>query len=177
MAKSKPPNHESLEEMVRAQERVIEHQAHALEEQDGKSEHMIRLSIAALAGAVALASLLLRGPEAIPTTSLLPLGIAAGLNLVALILFVDAYVGFRRHPETYIGPDPSWIANRALEAEWPHEKYLSALLQAYPGFFRHNSLVAERTTQRRRAGVYNLLASLLIYAGGYIYILWEVIVA
>lgn len=166
---------EDLKEMMREQERVIEHQVHALEELDDKSEHMIRLAVAALAGAVALASLLLRGPDAIPGHSLLPLGVGAALNIAAMVLFVDAYVGFRRHSEAYVGPDPRWVAQRAVDPGWNLEKHLVALIEDQPAYFDHNREVIERSVERRKVGVFTLLASLVGYTGGYIYILWEVI--
>lgn len=166
-----------LQEMLREQERVIDHQVRAIEELDDKSEHMIRLSMAALAGGVGLASLLPRATEVTPLIALLPLGIAAGLNLAARIAFVDAYVGFREHAEAHIGPDPSWVARKAQADDWTLERHLLALIADHEGYSAHNGEVMEHTAARRRMGVYVLLASILAYAIGYIYILSGVMIA
>lgn len=78
-------SHDDLREMLREQERVINHQIRALAEQDGESKHMIKLCVAALAGGVALASVLLRDPTDVTPMSILPIGLAAALNLISLV--------------------------------------------------------------------------------------------
>lgn len=162
--------------MLREQERVIDHQVRAIEELDDKSEHMLRLSIAALAGALTLASFLLRGPDQVPPLVLLPFGSAAALNLCALVFLVDAYVGFRHHAEAHVGSDPAWVAERAEDPAWTLEEHLITLIQDSPGFSAHNIQVMERATHRRRLGVYSLLVALVLYVVGYLYILSGVIV-
>lgn len=162
--------------MLREQERVIDHQVRAIEELDDKSEHMLRLSIAALAGALTLASFLLRGPGQVPPLVLLPFGSAAALNLCALVFLVDAYVGFRHHAEAHVGSDPAWVAERAGDPAWTLEQHMLTLIQDSPGFSAHNIQVMERATHRRRLGVYSLLVALVLYVVGYLYILSGVIV-
>lgn len=76
-------SHDDLREMLREQERVIDHQIRALAEQDGNSEHMIKLCVAALAGGVALASVLLRDPTDVTPMSILPIGLGAGRDLIS----------------------------------------------------------------------------------------------
>lgn len=66
--------HEDLREMLREMERVIDHQIRALEEQDDKSEQLIRLVIAALAGGIALGSFLVRGSPKPSVGILVPSG-------------------------------------------------------------------------------------------------------
>lgn len=167
-------HHIGLREMLREQERVIDHQVHALEDHDQKSEHMIKVCIAALAGGVTLATILLRGPHDVSLVTLAPFSGAAILNLASLVLFVDAYVGFRRQAEAHIGPDPAWIAQKADDAEWTLEEHLLSIIADHPRYSDHNLLAMERTTKRRRYGIYLLLASITAYAGAYIFILQEV---
>lgn len=162
--------------MLREQERVIDHQVRALEEQDDRSEQMIRLGIAALAGGIALGSLLVRGSTAPSGRILASLAIAAVLNLASIVLVVHAYVGFRRHSEGHVGPDPGWIAEKAMDGSWTLEEHLLSLIVDHPRYSDHNMTVMNRIADRRRKGVYLLLSSLLAYAVGYFYILSEVIV-
>lgn len=170
-----PPSVEldKLREMLREQEEVIQHQVRAFEEQDEKSRHMIQLSVAALAGGVALASVLLRGPNQVPPWSILPVAIAATLNLSALVFFVDAYIGFRDQSDTHVGPDPGWVAQKAGDEAWTLDHHLLAQIKRTPAYFAHNLIAIEDSAQRRRLGLYWLLAALLSYAIGYIFILWE----
>lgn len=168
-------NHEDLREMLREQERVIDHQVRALEELDDKSEHMIRLSMAALAGGVGLASVVLRATTSPSVLLLVPLVIAAGLNCWGLAVFVDAYVGLTRHRDAHVGPNPSWVARKALEDSWTLEEHLLAVVTNHERYNAHNLAVMEHAATRRHLGVYLLLGSIMAYAGGYIYILSEVI--
>lgn len=167
---------EKLQEMLREQERALRFQVRGLEEEDEKSLRMIQLSIAALAGGVALSTVLLRTPGAIPASSIWPIVIAAGLNLVALFLFVDAYIGFSDPSDAYVGPTPAWVAEKAPDRGWTLERHLLAQIERNPSFFHHNLSIVEEATQRRRRGIYLLLSALSAYAVGYIYILSEVIV-
>lgn len=161
--------------MLREQERVIDHQVRALEELDDKSEHMIRLSMAALAGGVGLASLLLRGMTPSAEVSLLPLGLAAFLNLVALTAFVDAYVGLKDHRSAQVGPDAGWVAQRAQDEDWSLEAHLLTVVTDHEIFSSHNLTAMERAATRRRFGVHLLLGSMLAYAITYIYMVSGVI--
>lgn len=165
---------EKLEEMLREQERAFRFQVRGLEEEDGKSLRMIQLSIAALAGGVALSTVLLRTPSPVPSLSVVWIAMAAGLNLLALVIFVDAYVGFSDPSDAYVGPTPAWIAERVEEPTWTLEDHLVAQIERNPSFFQHNLSIVEDATQRRRRGIYLLLSALFAYAGGYIYILSEV---
>lgn len=167
---------EKLEEMIREQERALRLQLRGIEEEDEKSLRMIQLSIAALAGGVALSTVVLRTPGPVSSPSIVWIAAAAGLNLLALVLFVDAYVGFTNPSDAHIGPTPSWTAEKARdESGWTLERHLLAQIERNPSFFRHNLAVVEGATRRRRKGIYLLLTALFTYAGGYIYILSEVI--
>jgi hypothetical protein len=77
-----------------------------------------------------------------------PLAIAASLNLGALSAFVDAYVGFRHHVEAHVGPNPSWVARKALDNAWNLEEHLLALITDHEAYSAHNLSVMERTAAR-----------------------------
>lgn len=96
--------------------------------------------------------------------------------MILLIPLVDAYVGFRRHSEGHVGPDPAWTARKAQDADWTLEEHLLALLTDHPTYSEHNLAAMERAADRRRQGVYLLLASIFTYAGAYIFILAETMV-
>lgn len=161
--------------MLREQERALRYQVRSLEDEDEKSLYMIQLSVAALAGGVALATVLLRSAEPLPSTTLFLVSAAAGLNILSLVLVVDAYIGFRNPADAYVGPSPTWIAEKVQEDGWTLNKHLLAQIEKTPLFFEYNAEIADRAMEKRRRGIYALLASLITYAGGYIYILTKVI--
>lgn len=50
-----------------------------------------------------------------------------------------------------------------------------AISATLPLFFEHNLAIGEEAVRKRRRGIFGLLVALLTYAGGYLYILSEVI--
>lgn len=114
----------------------------------------IQLSIADLAGGVALSTVPLRTPDSVPAPSIAPVGIAASLNLTALVLFVDAYIGFTDPSDAYVGPNPAWIAEKAKDEDWTFDQHILAQVERPPSFFEHNRSIVESTTKTRREGIY-----------------------
>lgn len=154
--------------MLREAERAVDHQVRVMEEQDDKTERVRTLSVAALGGALALATFV-RQFAPLDGPFLVVFGAGALANLLALLRFLRAYVALPKARAT--GPDPRWIAEKANESTWSRERHLIALLQNYPAYFDHNAAVLARVVAERLAGLLLLTGSLGAYAAGAIYIL------
>lgn len=99
------PDAPTLALLVHDAERVIDHQIQAIEELDDKSEHMISLAVALLAAGVSLATIVVTANGAKPHFGFFWVLLAGGLvNLVAIMAFLESYIGFRGGVEVHRGP-------------------------------------------------------------------------
>lgn len=161
-----------LNELVRQAERVIDRQIAAMRELDEKTGQMIRLAVAAAAGAIALGGL-----AGSPDTRLASLGFISAylagllLNLTALAALLEAYVGLRVHTDLHIGPDLRWMAERSDRPGWSLRSHQSHLLEAYPTFGAYNARRMRRALAWRRRGLFGLGSGVACYVAAYIFIL------
>jgi hypothetical protein len=151
-----------LREMVREAERLVDHQLQAMEELDNKSEQMIKLSVALLAGGAALAGFTIRHLVAYAGGAFLAaLGVAATLNGTAIVSFVASYVGLRHQTDAHVGPHPRWLKQKPVDEGWTLALHVGSLIQGYADYSDHN-VGRMRTSARRRVRGLALLAAALI---------------
>jgi hypothetical protein len=153
-------------------ERVVDHQVKAMEELDDKSEHMVGLGVAMLAGSLSIATFLV-GKESAPRpdwTFLWRLGAAGAANILAILAFLESYVGFRHGTEVVVGPSLDWVAQKSQDRDWNTASHLSSLLSpdGYPAYARFNRANLRRSAAARRAGLLALAGAVVLYAGALI---------
>jgi hypothetical protein len=150
--------------MVDGAERLIDHQVRAAEELDDKAEHMIKVAIATLGGALTVALFVGQEPEIDATrSSALFFGVGLLLNLAAVVSFIDSYIGFRRPLELYPAPDIGWLNEKRSTVGWNLEVHLESLLSSYANYSESNVTKMEQSAQKRRAGLYILMTCVATY--------------
>jgi hypothetical protein len=114
------PQERLLAALVRDAERVIDHQVKAMEELDDESEHMLGLGVALLAGGLSIATFLVGGGSAPhPGWAFFCLLCAAGAtNIVAILAFLESYVGFQHGTRLAVGPSIEWLRAKANDPTW-----------------------------------------------------------
>lgn len=166
-----------LGEMLREAERAIDHQVHAVERLDSKSQQLLNLGVAALAGGLAIATLTTQIPDKATGTLLLFALLLAGLlNILALLFFFEAYVGLRHHPELHVGPQLEWLKAKSLDPYWRPIDHFTSILGDYARYYSWNARQIARSAARRRWGLQALAGGLLLYVAAMSYIVAEAIV-
>lgn len=157
--------------MLREAERVIDHQVRALEELDDKSEQMITVTIAALAGGVAMGLLLAQESLGLSSpAATLSLGLAGALNLLALGMFLFAYLGGTAHTEVEVGPSIRWLVEKSNDETWDEPTHLVSAISGFTEYDRHNIERMAHATDWRRRGLLVLFGSLFTYGATLLYI-------
>ena len=156
-------------------ERVIDHQAKAMEELDDKSEHMVGLGVALLAGGLSIATFLI-GKDSAPRpdwTFFLLLCAAGAANLAAILAFLESYVGFRHGAQVAVGPSLDWLQTRSLDPTWSLPSHRLSLLSqdGYPAYAQANAETMAHSARARRIGLFLLAAALLLYLAALVEIL------
>lgn len=150
--------------MVGGAERLIDHQVRAAEELDDKAEHMIKVAIATIGGALTVALFVGQEPDIDATTpSAILFGIGLVMNLAAIVWFIDSYVGLRKPLEMYPAPDIGWLDAKRADPDWDLEVHLESLISSYSQYAKSNVAKMEQSARKRRAGLYLLFASVATY--------------
>lgn len=162
-----------LAEMVREGERVLDIQGESYRSLDEKSQQAVGLALATLGGLFALATFVsdaaTRGFDA---AAWFLISTAAGLNVLALWLFIDAYIGLGPiRGRRAIVPSLSWLEEKARSGTWTLKSHYLSLLQNFPRCYSLNQAVIERAIQRRRWGLLCLFGSLGCAATAFLYVL------
>lgn len=161
-----PPDAHVLEALLHDAERIIDHQIRAIEELDDKSEHMIGLGVALLAGGLSLATFTVSEGSLDPGPFFLGGMVVAGAaNLVALGSFLVSYIGFPRDSEAGTGPSLDWIHSKSCDRDWTYQSHLLSLLSAngYPAYSRVNLGRIEHSMRARRNGLLALAVAVPLY--------------
>lgn len=171
-----PERVEVLAELLRQAERVIEQQAQAREQLDSKTQEIMAIGLAALGGGVALATFVAEKLVGAPVWPVMGALAAAGLlNLVALGLFIAAYIGFADQVELAIGPDLEWVRQKAEDPSWTREETLLNLIIATPQYAAFNRASGEEAARQRRWGILILGLAVIAYAGIGLYAFYDTI--
>lgn len=161
-----------LWEILREAERAIDHQLTVLADLDERTGEMVKLGVATLGGGlVALAFLVDRAgvPESGSVRAAVVVCIV--LNLMALMFFLDVYVGvFRRH-QRQAGADPQWLAERANDPTWRIDQHFLEVVAGHGTYFRENARLMATSAKSRRAGIVLLVAAVIGYMGVALYLL------
>lgn len=158
-----------LREMLREAERAVEHQIHIAAELDDKTEQMITLGVGLVGAEVtAFAYVASRGVAA-KGGIVLVAGILAAF--VGLVFLLDAYVGLRRRAFFETGPEIGWVVEKANDETWTEDDHLVAVLRTFPGCIRQNAATIDASSAARKAGLFLLLTSTALAAGGGLYAL------
>lgn len=145
-----------MAEMLRLGERLIEQQIAAVNALDEKARQALTLGITAFG-----APLVISNFGATPSLPVLAAGL--GLNLIASVFFIDAYIGLRRGKSLVVGPSPAWIAEKAREAGFTQEEYYATILPSFDVYSRQNVEVVARQSGRLRRGLVFLLLAAAAY--------------
>lgn len=159
-----------LRELLREAERVIDHQIRALGDLDRKSEQMITLGVAALGGGLAIGLLLVREASG-PVGPFVVILLAALANLVALAMFVNAYVGAPRPSEAHVGPSLNWLQQKANDPDWTGERHYISVLADHATYGGHNLGMMKHAARWRRQGLAWLGGALIGYLASLVFIL------
>lgn len=159
-------------------ERVIDHQIQAVEELDDKSEHMIGLAVALLAGGLSLALFAVSRDHIHPDAWFYWMLLGAGVvNLVGIVAFLESYIGFRRGVEVHVGPSLAWIQTKAQDNTWGVSSHYLSLLsdEGYPAYYKFNLAKMLHSAGARRFGLLTLAGSVLLYTVALVYLLAQAI--
>lgn len=154
--------------MLRECELGLQQQIEIMKELDDKTEQMVTLGVAILGAEVAGTALLLRESR---SGAAWFLAAAVALGIMGLLVLVDAYVGWSRAGRAATGPSLAWIAEKAQDPEWTEARHLAATIGAYPSFAATNEVDLRRRVIAHRRSVGCLLASVVVAAGGGVYLL------
>lgn len=160
--------------MLQDAQRVIDHEVRAIEESDDKTEHLIGLGVAALAGGLGLASLVAGRQEIVLGWGFFAaIGAGGMLNLASLGMFLASYVGLKGNRAAIVGPSLEWLQEKSLQLGWNVQShYLSLLSQdGLPAYSRSNLARLASAAKLRRHGLYLLSASVAGYTGAFLLIL------
>lgn len=163
-----------LEALLHDAERVIDHQVQAVEELDDKSEHMIGLAVALLGGGLSLALFAVSRNNIHPNVWFFWMLLGAGaVNLVAIVAFLESYIGFRRGVEVHVGPSLSWIQAKAQDETWGVPSHYLSLLsdEGYPAYYKFNLAKMLHSAGARRFGLFTLAGAVLLYTVALVYLL------
>lgn len=161
-----------LAELQRQAERVLDHEAQARERMDAKTQHVMGVGLATLAGSVALATFASENLAGRAGWGLVAaVGLAALANLAAMVLLAAAYVGFRAHAELAIGPGLDWLADKAQDPSWTCEETHLNVLAAVRSFSHYNRAGTREAARWRRRAIYLLGLAVVLDAGVGLYVL------
>lgn len=161
-----------LREAVREAERVVEIQARAMEELDDKSEHLVNLAVAAMAGSVTLALFALTNANAWPWVApMAPLLVGSAYNVAALWRFLAAYnARHARDASVEVGPDLKWVEGRLDQPRWGLREHLRHVVAGYAAYQRANQETMSVTARDRSRGLAFLFVALAAYGLAFVLI-------
>lgn len=146
-----------LREMVRESERLIDHQLQAMEQLDDKAEHMVGLSVALLAGGVALVGFMIQNlPDRIGFWFALGVSCGVILNLGSIASFLRSYVGIAPHTELHVTPHPTWMLEKVHDEQWSLWRHLGSLVRSYAKYSDVN------VAKMRASGIYRAHGTALL---------------
>lgn len=160
-----------LAEANRTSERILDHQIRMWGEMEDKAEHLMRLSLATLAGAVALTTLFVQVPDVTLDGAFFVLFLAAGVSVVvALLMVLTSYVGLRADRRVALGPAPAWLRDRLGDSPRDDAAYQLGILDVYADSFRENreKMDLARTVSRR--AIRSLVVGVALSTGAFIYL-------
>ncbi|HLE47742.1 MAG TPA: hypothetical protein VI818_05540, partial [Candidatus Thermoplasmatota archaeon] len=151
-----------LAETLREAERIIDVQAQASSQSSEQTKQLISLGVAAMAagGTLAIFGLASWGGD---SGFLAAMGAGLMVNVAALYVLVNAYLGRHGHSNLQIGPDPNWLAAKANDPDWTLEQHYVVVIADYAGYFDSNVARLRFAVGRRYVGIYLLLAALAVY--------------
>lgn len=152
-----------LAEAVREAERVQDLELGAMTEWDNRTQTLITLASAALAGGFALGAFL--GGTLCASDRLLLLLPAIGgvASLIAMVLFVQSYTGIWSKHIYYATPSTKDLLNKAKDDSWSLDHHRSAFLLAAAKASTKNDELLNTAGRFRRYG----LIALVVAAGSY----------
>lgn len=147
-----------------------------MEQLDDKAEQMIKLGAALLAGGVALAGFAIKNLSQ-QVNIWFGVGTLGGLllNLVAIGLFLRAYLGDGHHAELHVGPHPEWLSEKLDDPSWNWARHLGSLVRSFPAYSDENVARMQSSGTHRARGLVALVTAVLFFAIGTFLILAKVI--
>lgn len=151
---------------------MLDAQVRSAEELDDKTEQLLNLAVAALAGAITL------GPFAAKQASspFAPAGsvslvVGGALNLAALRSLLGAYnVRYARQRPLFVGPDPASLERASRAARLSLAHHLGDVIASHASYHRTNNATMTRAARARAVGLHVLIASLVAYATTFVLI-------
>lgn len=160
-----------LAEAIRTSERILDHQIRMWGEMEDKAEQLMGLSLATLAGAVALTTLFVQVPDVTLDGAFFVAFLAAGMSVVlALLMVLASYVGLRADRRVALGPAPAWLRDRLHDNVPDDAVYQFGILDVYADSYRENrdNMDLARTVARR--AIRSLVVGVGLYVAAFIYL-------
>lgn len=167
---SEPPDVLTL--IRRDAERIVDHQIRAAEELDRKLEHLSTLGVASTGGGFALGGFIATQGGGAPLFVLLGVGVL--LNVAAIAFFMRGYGALRESVELGAGPDPTWLAAKAVEEGWNGDRHQKSVIRGLAQAFEENRQTGAFVSNQRKKGARLLLSGVAFYvvtATGYLWVL------
>ena len=158
-----------LAELLRQQERYIDHQLRRHEELLDQIEQLLSLAVALGGGGVALlrwtAGYAAAGRGWLDLTVVVAVTVGLASAFVAALVLLDLYIGLtaRRAPRIEAGPDPGWVREIAGNRAWNLQHVRHAIIRGLDERVARNRVRPARLGRRRRASVLGLLVAVGTY--------------
>jgi hypothetical protein len=163
-----------LAELQRQSERALDQQVAGMSLLDRKTQQVLGIAVASLAGGLALVTLAAnRAPRAPVLPFRVGIAFAGLLNLAALAVLVEAYVGYRRHFELAVAPRVQWLHEKSTDRSWNLEEQHTNVIEAYREFSEFNRETMGRAAKWRRLGVHLLSVAVLAYSVAALIAIWN----
>ncbi len=165
------PDEPFLKELIREAERALDYQVRAFERADGRAEQMLGLAAGALVGGWGAASAALgnaSGPP--PPVFILLIGAGSLCTFISLGRLVRAYMGLRERSAVRVGPSPGWLLAEALGPAPALESHRREALRLHADNHAENLAGLFRAEKARAVAVRWLLAGILLFGSGFLYI-------
>lgn len=173
MTPDAPGQRDTLTELARQAERILDSQIKASEEQDDKTEQALSIALVILGGAGALINLTTAGFSG--DLSLWPMLVLQSGGIAeagwAFWYFASVYVGIGGWKSRYfVGWDANELARVAKDGRYSVEEVLAAHIEQAPDWISKNMATLEAATRRRQAGMLHLMGSASLLALAFIYL-------
>lgn len=148
--------------------RVLESQTQGGEALDVKAQQLLGMALLGLPAAGTLGTFLV---ERIPLDAALAARVAILLliliggivNLWAVILLVDAYVGLRKRQHRAVAPHPQWLAEETEKPDRPVWEYHAGVVLAARNAYVHNEAQMRDVVELRQRAVQMLVGTVAAY--------------